>query len=261
MKLLCPDAYFLAYRNPKATFECLRSFRQFHPTSIIELVSDGGGDDLADIARHFGCRYRRAQERVGAPPRTREMMRDWLHRFADAAARCTAEYIMLLEDDVLIRGPIRRASRIAIAGPYCGGARLSPRLMNYLRQRHRHLTSDHYGGCGGSLFHRESLLEAAAAFRFEEFEFFRTLEPRIGHADVFLTTIFLLCGFEYTSLEDVYCEATGAYPDWKTNGRSIVHQYKKFYGQKLSPEDLTLLQANEPACPQPIQATGTSGPV
>jgi hypothetical protein len=245
MQLLCPDAYLLAYRNPKATFECLRSFRQFHPTSMIELVSDGGGDDLADIARYFGCQYRRAEEHAGGRRKTPERMRDWLHWFADAAAKCRGEHIMLLEDDVLIRGPIRCASRIAVAGPYRSYARLSPRLMEHLRRRQPHPTSDHYGGCGGSLFHRESLLEAAGAFRFEDFEYFQTLEPRICYGDVFLTMIFLLRGFAYSSLEDVYCEATGAYPEWKTNGRPIVHQYKEFYGRALSPEDLALLQTKQ----------------
>jgi hypothetical protein len=241
VQLLCPDAFLLAYRNPKATFECLRSFRQFHPTSMIELMSDAGGHDLSGMARYFGCGYQRAKEHVGRPPWPPEKMREWLHRFADAAARCTAEHIMLLEDDLLIRGPICHASGFAIAGPCRSDARLSLGLMDYLRQRHRHLASDHYGGCGGSLFHRQSLLEAAGAFRFDQFEFLRTLEPRIRHSDVFLTLIFLLRGFEYSSLEDVFCEVTEFYPDWKTNGRPIVHQYKEFYGRELSPEDMALL--------------------
>jgi hypothetical protein len=205
------------------------------------LVSDGG-DDLADIARRFGCAYERA-DRIGRPPWPAEVMREWLGRFAAAARRGRAEHVMLLEDDVLVRGEIRRSPHFAIAGPWHDGARLSPAMAGYLRRRHRHLRPTHFGGCGGTLFHREALIEAAGRFDFGTFEFLESLDRRVHNSDFFVTLVFLLAGHEYSSLEDVFCEADPRYPIWEHDGRPIVHQYKRFYGAQLTPEDVDDLDA------------------
>jgi hypothetical protein len=244
MPLIRPDAFLQAHRNRKATFECLKSFRRFHPESFIYLVSDGG-DDLSDIARLFRCSYDRF-EAMGRPPWSAEQAREWLRRIVVAARQGTAEYLMHLEDDVLLRGPIIRANdHFAIAGPYHGGARFGERLVDYLSDLHAKRFSAHYGGCGGTLLHRTTFLKCAEAFDFGRFAFLAELDGRIRETDGFLTLLFLLAGYEYESLEDVYCEATGGYPGWESNGRPIVHQFKRFYGQPLDLDDLKLLRGAE----------------
>ena len=240
MRLICPDAFLLAYRNPKATFECLKAFRQFHPESSVYLVSDGG-DDLSDIAAFFNCKYE-CLERIGRPPWSADVMKEWLRRFVTAARLGNSDYIIHLEDDVLIRGPIYRQGAVTMAGPYSSHARLSARVIEYLHSCHPQIVSDRYGGCGGTLFHRTTLMECAEGFDFLDFPFLSELESRVRHNDVFLTLMFLLAGHPYESLEDVYCEATFLYPGWETNGKPIVHQYKRFYGQELTREDKDLLR-------------------
>jgi len=240
MAVIAPDAFFRAYKNPKATFECLKAFRRFYPETAIYLISDGG-DDFGDMARHFECEYERL-DRLGRPPWNAQQMAEWLRRMTVAAERGTSRHLMLLEEDVLIRGVINRSEHFAIAGPHHSFARLSQPLFEHLRARFRHLTSDHYGGCGGTLMDRQSLFEASSRFDFASWEFLAALDHRIAHSDVFLTLLFILAGHPYLSLEDVYCEATQLYPDWETDGRPIVHQYKRFYGQPLALEDLQELR-------------------
>jgi hypothetical protein len=243
MGLIKPDAFYQACRNKKATFECLKAFRRFYPESYVYLVSDGG-DDLSDVARLFCCEYQYLDP-LGHGAKTVQQRAEWLRRFAYAARRATSNHMLLLEDDVLIRGQIRRSEQFALAGPHNGYERLSPQLFHHLRRRFPHLTSDCYGGCGGSLAHRGTLLECAERLDFNDPALTGALDKRAVHTDVFFTLIFLAQGHPYLSLEDVYCEATFVYPDWRTNNRPIVHQYKRFYGRQLDAGDLRLLGAQE----------------
>jgi hypothetical protein len=228
---MTPDAFFQACNEPRATRECLRSYRAHFPTSYVYLVSDGGAD-LSGIAREFSCEYEHLP-RIGPCPLDLERSREWLRRFAHAARRGAASHMLLLEDDVLIRGPIERPDDFHIAGPWHERARLTPALFEYLHAKHPHIVSDRYGGCGGSMFRRETLIECIEAADFTDPALNGTLEHRLPWYDLMVTVLFLVRGYPYTSLEDVYCEASDLYPDWETNGRPIVHQYKPWYGVKV----------------------------
>jgi hypothetical protein len=244
MRLISPDAYLMAYKNPKATFECLKAFRTHYPDSMVHLVSDGG-DDLTDIAATFRCNYS-YRERIGLPPFAQDRMKEWLDRMCDAASRSTAEYMIHLEDDVLVRGEIWRSGDWAIAGPYHGYARLSDALFSFLQKKNSNLKSNIYGGCGGTLLNRRLLLQSANMFQFSDYSLYESLDSHIRWQDVFLTLVFLVAGHEYTSLEDVYCEANDAvYPGWEHNKKPIVHQFKRFYGKTFDAGDLGILHRRQ----------------
>ena len=133
-------------------------------------------------------------------------MREWVGRFAVAADRGTSEHLMLLEDDVLSRGPIDHAGDFAMAGPWHRRATLSPTTLNFLRQCGISPASTHFGGCGGTLFHRETFLQCARSFNYAEFAALPKFDRGWEHSDIFITLMMLLGGHSYTSLEEVYCE-------------------------------------------------------
>ena len=237
MAIISPDAFYLAHRQQRATFECLRSFRHYNPISTVVLMSDAG-EDFSSLADRFGCQYRYCDKNVcPRDPMTADGLREWLSRFAWAARQGSSEFIILLEDDVLVRGPINRCTRFAMAGCWHKGALLSAELCNDLVQRWPQITAQNYGGCGGTLFHRQTLIDAVEAFDWQEYPRWAAMCPRVSTwADAFLTLVFLTTGHLYQSAHDVYCETW--YPGWEHNGRPIVHQYKHFYGQSLTDADL-----------------------
>ena len=237
MVLISPDAFYMVHSARRATFECLQSFRRYNPNATVVMMSDAG-DDFSDIATRFGCHYEYCSGNVCPPkPSTTDQLREWLGRFTRAARKGNAEFMILLEDDVLIRGPIERTTRFAVAGPWHRRARLSRRLIWALQQKWPHITARNYGACGGALFHRETFIEASEAFDFEQFPRWASLCPKAAAwTDAFLTLVFLLAGHTYTSAHDVFTETW--YRGWETNGLPIVHQYKRFYGQPLIEEAL-----------------------
>src|SRR5665213_2637908 len=130
MAIISPDAFYLAHRQQRATFECLRSFRYYNPISTVVLMSDAG-EDFSSLADRFGCQYRYCDKNVcPRDPMTADGLREWLSRFAWAARQGSSEFIILLEDDVLVRGPINRCTRFAMAGCWHKGALLSAELCN-----------------------------------------------------------------------------------------------------------------------------------
>jgi Zn-finger protein len=226
-------AYYQCHKNPFATFICLSSFRTYYPESTIVLISDNGYD-YSEMAKLFHCiyihdnmsaRYIYKKTDVIEGHHIQNMYR-LIERVRNAFLLVKEDYVMWLEDDVVIRNLIRDDLKYDLNG-FCPNT-FSQSTITKLKENYPYLEEREYrfSGHGGSIFQKKSLLESFGnetvihdllqrwlEYGFDELcqdVFFslvlilnkKTVGPYVGHGDS--------C-FENTNL-------------------IVQHQYKVFYG-------------------------------
>lgn len=223
------SVYFQVFNQPRATYEALKAFRPAYMNVPISLVSDGGGD-FSKIAEHFGCSYTFDKEPVfvGARPNmglpTDEHRTRWFNRLLDACKPDT-DWLLLLEDDVLTRGPIKHFPPAPMAGPcFCC---FTDALKLSLLERHKDLAIFGYSGCGGTILSIPALRKAID--NRPDFDAAGKLDSRVAlHSDAMLTYLFLYNGFENKPWLDFSETCCGiGLPD-----AAFEHQYKRWYGAR-----------------------------
>ena len=237
--------FYQTYKEPRATFESLRNFRRHFPDTPIRMISDNG-DDESKIAAHFGCEYIQAKDDATAHvppcafPDTGHLLLQ-LRRLVDTARffEARAEWMLILEDDVLTRGPIKHPPTAPISGPCTMD--YTPALQQYIRQKHPHLCWVFgYSGAGGTVLHIPSLLMAIDKPEAELLKavavggFLDDRIPRFG--DALLTYLFLDAGFSNGPpwLDESETSQGRGRPD-----AAFDHQWKVFYGRPWDDKLLT----------------------
>jgi len=234
------SVFHQCYKQRKATTEAIRSFREFYPTENYFLISDGG-DDFSDIAAEFKCHYYHDPINLGYRDHTHSsgiygMTKDevllWLSRFRLACELNSTKYILMMEDDVLIRGKIEMPEDTQFSGFGLPGNKFQPEFINYLKSKYDvKFNVDYYGTGGGSIFNAETFLKnydkVTQIFR-SEFDFIKNnLCGNLGWVDVWMPVYYFLSGKEYTQNPNL--TEIPHNPAWESGNHSIVHQYKKFY--------------------------------
>ena len=239
---------YQTFNQTRAVFEALRSFRRHFPAVPIRVLSDNGVD-VAAIAKHFGADYIHCENDTldHVPPyafRSPQHAVQQLHRGADAAKACPdCEWMLILEDDVLTRGPIKHPPPAPISGPCT--CEFSPALQQYILQKHPHLSWVFgYSGCGGTILHIPSFLDAVDKPDAELLSIIaegNALDDRVARfGDALLTYMFLAAGYSNGPpwLDQSETSQGRGRPD-----AAFDHQWKVFYGR---PWDDRLLRKDTP---------------
>lgn len=158
--------YLQCYKNSYATYKCLENFRNFYPESTVVLLSDNGYD-YSEMAKFFNCFYIHETENLWLTYKDFDSGNHinnslkLINRIYNAFNLCKEEYVMWLEDDVIINGKITDTFKYNING-YC---------PNYIQQTSVielsktycfiHANKKYnYSGHGGSVFHKKTLLKS-----------------------------------------------------------------------------------------------------
>ena len=230
-------AYLQCYDQRKATFETLKSFRNYFKDVPVRLLSDKG-QDFSDIARHFSCDYEYSQENLAYWP-CKDMVA-WFRRLYDTCLMYPdADWILILEDDVRVRDRISKYPNAHIAGH--GGEYegiFSRKAKKYIWNLHPRLEIRGYSGAGGTIFYRESFIECFKSIHLYDVEKLRKIDERLAWAtDISLTFLFHLNGFINRKWFDLSTESQGYFGP----ASAFDHQYKDNYGKSLTREDLASL--------------------
>lgn len=149
--------YMQAHKQPKATLEVLTSIRSHMPDAPIYLLSSAGYHYDPLVERFSILKYVYDKENVEIPKGQGNLTR-WFSRLEAAAQWCPCEYLVIMEDDVLLRFPLNRRPKHD-AGGSSGGTPWSvelvekfPIVANWSHTR--------YGLCGGSYIRVEAYLDA-----------------------------------------------------------------------------------------------------
>jgi len=212
-------AFYHCFKDKEATTAVLREFRRHYPLATVHLISDGG-DDFADVAAEFGCVYY-YERRIGLQIKVgKDSLHEWLRRFERVCLECQEDWLLVLEDDVLVRKPIHQP-RHAIEGANLGHKLWWRPIWKYVHDRHPNLVNNGYGGGGGSLVNREKAIEAIRLYwERENFDAWKRM-CRYVASDIWLTVMFMAAGYQYGPCADLV--QTYFTPEWQTTNHAIVH--------------------------------------
>lgn len=156
-------AYLQCHKNPYATYKCLEQFRRFYPSGTVVLLSDNGYN-YVKMAEIFNCIYVHSDENLwltyrelegdGALTNSKKLVR----RVYDAFKLIKEDYVMWLEDDVIINGRIIDEFRYDING-FCPNTLVTRQLCS----TYKILVPGRqypFSGHGGTVFHKSKTLSA-----------------------------------------------------------------------------------------------------
>jgi hypothetical protein len=158
-------AYLQCHKNPYATYKCLESFRIFYPDSTIVLLSDNGYD-FSEMAKYFNCIYIHENENLwltfndldsgGHMDNSVKL----IQRISKAFQLCKEDYVMWLEDDVIINSRIDANFNYDING-FCPN-RIQDFSNIELAKRYPFIEINKeykISGHGGSVFKKHTILK------------------------------------------------------------------------------------------------------
>lgn len=229
------------YDNKKATEYSLRTVREFYPDAYYMLIGDGGSDHI-DLAKKYNCDFYYNNIRLGYPEQPfgykKEKVLEWLMRFYISCLKCNSDYIMMVEDDVVLLDKITIQDDWECVGHVIthGNKIPKPLLDACEKISGQKLKTDFYGSGGGSIFKVRTVLEnfgTVYGFFNNNLDFIQeSMYPTLGWLDCFTTFFFYLCGKSFTQNEKMY----NIFPVSKTfdlntlKGQyEIVHGYKNYY--------------------------------
>lgn len=240
-------AYFQCYKNPYATYKTLESFREHYPTNTVVLVSDNGYD-YTEMAKHFNCIYYRRNKSLPLIYENREEIekgsegqhviwgRELIQELCSAFERIPEEYVLWLEDDVVVNGVVTHPFPYDINGysPNMYWDSLKDALsisFPHIRRENTYRWSGH----GGSVFHKSSILHYLKQGNM--------IEHLLQHWHIYPCTFNIACDFLLSVLVHLNQGTVGDLPETRDGPRDIriasilfQHQYKKYYGVPLPNE-------------------------
>jgi len=152
--------YLHVYADPPAVIYQVRSLKKHFPQSPIYVMSDGG-HDYSPLCEKEGCIFR-----LCPPANDRWHPWPFFRRLYDAAVSMGTEYVIMLEPDNTVHGPIKRpptadAGGLLVTGRGFGMGRYVERLARErvpgFKWTQKSMSS---GLCGGAYFRTEAILDA-----------------------------------------------------------------------------------------------------
>ena len=222
--LECVGCFYHCYKRPDLTAAVLENFRRHYPTDTVHLISDGG-NDFSAVAGRFNCVYHHEANIGYQVDTTKDLMHEWLRRLRYCCEGCPEEWMLVLEDDVLVKRkmlvptyPIAGADSRFSKDAYTGG------MGEYVFGRHPHLVNNGYGGGGGTVFHRKTFLDCLCEyFSREDFDAWTLMFGNRNASDLWLTNLFMVCGYQYGPYADLVIKWRNR--RWHLADTAIVHGY------------------------------------
>jgi hypothetical protein len=235
--------FHTVYENKRATEFVLEQFRKYHPDAPYTICCDGGVD-YSDLTKKYNCNYVHSYMRIGRRNSghpsgvygfTKDESLHWIHMFREAAIHVKnggGSHMIMMEDDVLTQGEVKIDPDWQCAGFDVPGNKISPSLLEYIRQRYGATPNvDWYGAGGGTIFNIDTFLNHYhQIYDFIDFEFdfiLNNFDYRFGWLDLYMQIAYFILGKNYsinTNLTEVWKT-----PDYKNTDFSLVHAYKELY--------------------------------
>lgn len=231
-------AYFQCHKNPYATYESLRRFRQVYPTGPIVLLSDNGYD-YTEMARHFNCMYVHETTSCRLTVPIVNGYHPTIERLRRAFSMISSDYFVLLEDDVHAFTKYTEDFKGDIHGNCINKIRAGV-LNNIPFSVVRH-EDKYYTGHGGSVYKTATMNKILR--NDEQITWLLTNWEAVGlgpmvDVDIFLSLLVLVNGGTICHLSEHKDLLTNHITH--ANGVAFLHQVKYFYGKEL-PDNLKYL--------------------
>jgi hypothetical protein len=152
----------------------------------------------------------------------------WMIWYTEACRQLSSDYIILLEDDVYVRGNLNEIEILYdIMGPslHCHN-QIDPILENYLNTiDNKNISLKYYGGCGGTIMNRKIIAKGEFPYLLNNYyDDLLSISHKIKFSDALITVLYRLSGCIYGANKD-YTE-TWLNPNWMNTTEKIIHQYE-----------------------------------
>ncbi len=224
------DAIYQCYEKNKDVEYVLENFYK-HGGGIVYLLSDCGNDFsyLKDVYKdRLIYKYNTEKTwctRYGWSSKAQAL--HWMVWFTEACRCLNSDYIILLEDDVLINGDLNSIKiDHEISGPdkHCCNL-MDKEILDYLFTLDpNNYDIPFYGGCGGSIMNRKIIAKGEFQYLLNKhYDALTSVSNKAKFSDVMLTILFRMSGYAYGANKD-YTEAW-INRNWRVTGEKIIHQY------------------------------------
>ena len=160
--------YLWAYDNVGSVDYIFAKLRESYPTSSVVLSSDNG-QDFTEISKRHGCsKYIHGKESHGPCDQTkksgrygwtREQAKLWLDRVYEACLSIDNDYVMLMEEDVLVKRRFSFPAQDIIMIPGFKNP-ISRAGMDWIRRRGGKVDYPYYSAGGGSIIKKASFISS-----------------------------------------------------------------------------------------------------
>lgn len=217
-------AYLQVFKNDGKADFVLKNFRKHYPDVPVYLVSDKG-DNFSDIADKYNCEYLHDNFNTGADPNgfNKEQTIKWIERVVKGNEYLNEQYMIYLEDDILIRSNNIKFDGIDIAGQTIN--KIPGEVIKLCKENYNaYFNTDCYGACGGAIYRSDVLqlhCDDMIKFVVDEWETLEKRGVKFGYLDMYMPVFYMMYGYNYTQNECLTeCHRN---PRWKETNHPIVH--------------------------------------
>lgn len=230
--------YYNCYKNTYATDNILCILRKYYPENNVFLVSDNGYD-FSDLALKYKCEYYYSDINILGGKiingksfmgfANLNCMMEYLKIISIAIKKCNSEYIVFMEDDVVINGLVETFPE------HSGGDTNTNDFNNLLtdegkiffKQKYPNIKFNYWNLAGGSIIHSQTLLECIKNTIIDELLFF----------DKYATHPLGFCHTNDIILSFLLMINNKTNDKWTNTKKSnISHPNKMFYNKNLGIE-------------------------
>jgi hypothetical protein len=227
-------AFHQTFYNREAFKFSFSQFRKHFPNSPYFILSDGGDDFSSYIddktfflrsdMRNYGGGLK--GEEIFKDPSNDYLWIDWFNRIKMACEICRTDYIMMMEDDVLITNSFVIDSDFDICGPMIN--KITEDAINFIESQIGRKISGFYGFGGGSILNCKTYLESFDMIIENFNKFHKTISKNYTDGSA-------LSGDSNTMIH-LYLVGKD-YVDSPWMGREIIHPFKEKYSSDELPQN------------------------
>jgi hypothetical protein len=235
--------YLWAYKNIESVDYILEKLRQSYPDSDLVISSDAG-ENFQDIANKYNAiKYIHGDKSHGSALDSPEgnrygwtvnEARLWLDRIYEACKVMTNDYIMLMEEDVLVKERFRFPAKDLIAIPIKNP--IGSAGLDWIRKQGGNANYPYYSAGGGSIFNRLKFIKAydrhIESFT-ENYERIYAESMNTGYNGWGWNDC-MFCVLMYADNSTLSIDLPIDESGEESSSAPIVHKFKKFYQKNLA---------------------------
>jgi len=233
---------YSCYTEQEAVQNSITQLRSIYPDCPVYLVSDGGGD-YSFLEKKFDnlkasmesdmrgwCQAKDGIDAYNRPDvldRLYETGMSWIDRNKAAVDFCQKPYMLMMESDVLVRGPITIPFGSKLLGPVVNFGK-NAKWRDVLKRIPGAIDCDSWGW--PYIYESDAFLKVYDFVKNNDDIFWDLIKSDVGFGsagDITTPVLFAACGYGVTyNPEITECLRN---PNWRQTGHPIVHQYREFY--------------------------------
>jgi hypothetical protein len=226
-------AFLQTYKNDGRTDFALNHFRKYFPDSPFYLVSDMG-DDFKDLSIKYKTYYEHSTIHIGSGcgGYNLNQMKEWLNRLYRGFSFCRTDFILYMEDDILVRHGDLIYDNITIAGVLENP--INNNVVEYFERKYgKKFNTNLYGACGGTIYETETFLNNYQNFLNiidDSWNDIIKMGYRIDYLDMLTPILYMTMGYNYTKNINLIEDHRG--DNWRDSKCSLLHG-KTSYKEKI----------------------------